>query len=45
MPVYIFQHPQTEEIIEIIQKHDENHIYIDEFDVKWNRVLQFLKCL
>ena len=28
MPVYIFQHPQTEEIIEIIQKHDENHIYI-----------------
>ena len=38
MPVYIFQHPQTEETIEIVQKHNEEHVYIDEFDVKWDRI-------
>jgi len=38
MPVYVFQHPQTEEIIEIVQKVGEPHVYVDEFDVIWERV-------
>jgi len=38
MPVYIYQNPKTEEIIEIVQSIDEKHEYIDEYKVKWNRI-------
>jgi hypothetical protein len=38
MPVYLFQHPKTEEIIEITQKMNDPHIYSDEEGVRWNRV-------
>jgi len=38
MPVYIFKHPQTEETIEVVQKFNEKHVYVDEFDVAWERV-------
>jgi|SaaInlStandDraft_1057018.scaffolds.fasta_scaffold186810_2 hypothetical protein len=38
MPTYIFQHPQNNTIIEISQSMSEEHIYIDENGLKWNRV-------
>ena len=38
MPTYIFEHPESGEIIEVIQKIKERHAYIDEEGVKWNRV-------
>ena len=38
MPTYIFQHPTTRQYKEIIQSINEQHIYIDEHGVKWERV-------
>jgi len=38
MPSYIFQHPKTEEYIEILQKMNEPHVYVDDSGVEWNRV-------
>lgn len=38
MPIYIFEHPKTKKIIEIIQNMSEEHVYIDEKGVRWNRV-------
>jgi hypothetical protein len=40
MPLYVFKHPETEEKIEIVQKMSDEHIYIDENGLKWNRVFQ-----
>jgi len=38
MPVYLFQHPTTEEIIEVVQGMKEDHIFVDENGTEWNRV-------
>ena len=38
MPVFIFQHPNTEEILEVVQKISEPHKYVDNEGVEWNRV-------
>jgi len=38
MPVYLYQHPNTEEIIEVTQKISDNHSYTDDKGVEWNRV-------
>ena len=38
MPIYIFKHPETEEYKEIVQTMNEEHVYIDEFGLKWNRI-------
>lgn len=38
MPVYIFQHPETEETKELHQKMSEAHVYKDEDGVEWSRV-------
>jgi len=38
MPVYLYQHPETEEVIEVFQKISETHEYIDEDNVEWQRV-------
>jgi len=38
MPIYIFKNPKTEEYKEIVQTMNEEHIYIDEFGLEWNRV-------
>lgn len=38
MPTYIFQHPNSKEIVELVQSIHENHVYIDEFGVSWNRI-------
>ena len=36
-PLYIYKHPDREEYVEISQSMSENHIYIDEDGVKWER--------
>lgn len=38
MPIYLYQHPNTEEIIESFQKMNEEHFFIDDKGVKWNRI-------
>ena len=38
MPIYIFKNPKTEEYKEIVQTMNEEHIYIDEFGLEWQRV-------
>ena len=37
MPIYAFIHPETEEEIEVVQKMDELHVYIDETGMEWKR--------
>lgn len=37
MPIYAFIHPETEEEIEVVQKMNEPHVYIDENGVEWRR--------
>ena len=38
MPIYIYQNPITEEVIEVVQSMSEDHIYFDESGLKWKRV-------
>lgn len=38
MPTYVYQHPDTKKLIEINQLINEEHIYVDENGVKWDRV-------
>jgi hypothetical protein len=38
MPIYLYQHPETEKITEIYQSMVEEHVYIDSDGVKWNRI-------
>ena len=38
MPLYIFEHPRTKVTIEVLQSMKDDHVYIDEEGVKWNRV-------
>jgi len=38
MPRYNYQHPKTQEVIEIIQSMNEDHVYIDKDGLKWNRL-------
>ena len=38
MPIYVYQHPKSEEYIEVFQSMKEDHIYIDADGLKWNRV-------
>ncbi len=37
MPIFLYRHPKTDEIREIVQSVHEEHIYIDEKGVKWDR--------
>ena len=38
MPFYIFQHPKTEETIEVQQRMKDSHVYVDDSGVEWNRI-------
>lgn len=38
MPLYTYEHPETEEIVDIIQGMNDEHVYIDEKGVQWKRV-------
>jgi len=38
MPFYIFSHPESGETVEVLQKMTDEHSYMDEDGVKWERV-------
>lgn len=38
MPYYIFKHPNKELYTEIKQQINEEHIYVDENGIKWDRI-------
>jgi hypothetical protein len=38
MPQYIYQHPKTKKIVEVVQSIHEKHEYIDNDGIKWNRI-------
>lgn len=38
MPMYLFQNPKTQEVVEIMQSMKANHVYIDEDGLSWNRI-------
>ena len=38
MPVYIYQNPKTKKIKEIVQSINDKHEYIDNRNVKWERI-------
>jgi hypothetical protein len=38
MPFYLFQNPETNEIVEILQKMNEEHSYFDKNGLKYNRI-------
>jgi predicted nucleic acid-binding Zn ribbon protein len=40
MPTYIYEHPETEETIEVVQKMSDLHLYIDCDGLEWRRVFQ-----
>ena len=38
MPLYLYRHPETEEVIEVLQSMKDEHVYFDEEGVEWKRV-------
>ena len=38
MPIYLYEHPETKEVLEIMQGMEEDHVYIDESGTKWVRL-------
>lgn len=38
MPLYVYQHPETEEHVEIFQGMNDKHEYIDDEGTSWKRV-------
>lgn len=38
MPIYTYEHPKTKKLIDIQQSMSEEHVFIDENGLKWNRV-------
>jgi len=38
MAIYVYKHPDTDEHREVVQRMNDEHIYIDEFGVEWGRV-------
>lgn len=38
MPIYLFQNPKTQEVIEVIQKMKDDHVYVDENGLEWKRI-------
>ena len=37
MPIYLFQHPKTQEVREIVQRMSEEHVFVEK-GVKWDRI-------
>jgi hypothetical protein len=38
MPIYLYQNPKTQEVIEVIQKMKDDHVYFDESGLEWKRI-------
>ena len=37
-PIYIYQHPETEEVVELFQGMNDQHEHFSEDGTKWNRI-------
>ena len=37
MPLYTYEHPESEELIEVLQGMNDDHIYIDKEGTQWKR--------
>jgi len=38
MPIYEYQHPETEELIQVSQRMEDDHMYSDEKGTEWIRI-------
>ena len=38
MPIYIYQHPESEKYIEVFQGMNEDHVYMDKEGTEWKRI-------
>ncbi len=38
MPIYLFENPKTKEVIEVIQRMNDDHIYVDKDGLQWCRI-------
>lgn len=38
MPIYLYQNPETDEVLEVFQGMNDKHEYFDEQGVEWKRV-------
>ena len=38
MPIYLFQHPETEEVVEVLQRMKDPHTHVDEAGTEWRRL-------
>ncbi|HIN88538.1 MAG TPA: hypothetical protein EYN05_07790 [Nitrospinaceae bacterium] len=38
MPVYLFENPETGEAVEVTQRMNDPHVYVDDDGQEWNRV-------
>lgn len=38
MPLYLYQHPKTEQVIEVMQGMNDEHTFIDSEGTEWKRV-------
>jgi predicted nucleic acid-binding Zn ribbon protein len=38
MPLYTYLHPETEELIDVVQRMKDVHIYVDSEGTEWKRV-------
>jgi hypothetical protein len=38
MPIYEYSHPETDEVIEVIQGMTDKHVFIDDQGVEWKRI-------
>ncbi len=38
MALYLFQHPKTKQVKEVYQKVNEEHFYVDDSGLKWDRI-------
>ena len=38
MPIYLFEHPETKETIELVQGMSDKHSYVDKNGLEWRRV-------
>ena len=45
MPIYCFEHPKTGEQKEILLGINDKHEFVDDKDVRWNRVYSFNLCV
>jgi len=38
MPIYTYKHPDKEEYMDVMQKMNDRHVYIDDDGVEWRRI-------